>query len=68
VFDRFYRGDRSRSAFTESNGLGLAIVKAIMALHRGAATVSCPQPGWIRFSLDFPWRRWTFAFGSPWRA
>lgn len=54
MFDRFYRGDRSRSAFTESNGLGLAIVKAIMALHRGTATVECPQPGWIRFSLLFP--------------
>ncbi|WP_288392595.1 heavy metal sensor histidine kinase [uncultured Herbaspirillum sp.] len=54
MFDRFYRGDRSRSALTESNGLGLAIVKAIMALHRGTATVECPQPGWIRFSLRFP--------------
>ncbi|WDZ97710.1 heavy metal sensor histidine kinase [Herbaspirillum sp. WKF16] len=54
MFDRFYRGDRSRSAFTESNGLGLAIVKAIMALHRGTATVECPQPGWIRFTLSFP--------------
>ncbi|OWY31183.1 heavy metal sensor histidine kinase [Herbaspirillum robiniae] len=54
MFDRFYRGDRSRSAFTESNGLGLAIVKAIMGLHRGTATVECPQPGWIRFTLSFP--------------
>ncbi|WP_343586231.1 heavy metal sensor histidine kinase [Herbaspirillum sp.] len=54
MFDRFYRGDRSRSAYTESNGLGLAIVKAIMALHRGTATVECPQPGWIRFTLTFP--------------
>jgi two-component system heavy metal sensor histidine kinase CusS len=53
MFDRFYRGDRSRSAFTESNGLGLAIVKAIMALHRGTATVTSPQPGWIRLSLSF---------------
>jgi two-component system heavy metal sensor histidine kinase CusS len=54
VFDRFYRGDQSRSAFTESNGLGLAIVKAIMALHGGSATASCPQPGWVRFELSFP--------------
>jgi two-component system heavy metal sensor histidine kinase CusS len=54
MFDRFYRGDRSRSALTESNGLGLAIVKAIMGLHRGTASVECPQPGWIRFTLNFP--------------
>lgn len=54
MFDRFYRGDTSRSAYTESNGLGLAIVKAIMGLHRGSAAVECPQPGWIRFTLYFP--------------
>jgi len=54
MFDRFYRGDRSRSIHTESNGLGLAIVKAIMALHGGSAAVSSPEPGWLRFSLEFP--------------
>lgn len=54
MFDRFYRGDRSRTGYTESNGLGLAIVKAIMGLHRGSAAVECPQPGWIRFTLRFP--------------
>ncbi|MDB5774006.1 MAG: two-component sensor histidine kinase [Herbaspirillum sp.] len=54
MFDRFYRGDRSRSAFTESNGLGLAIVKAIMILHGGSADVSCSGDGDIRFDLYFP--------------
>lgn len=54
MFDRFYRGDKSRSEYTESSGLGLAIVKAIMALHGGNATVSCSPDGLIRFSLYFP--------------
>ena len=36
LFDRFYRSDAARSAFTESNGLGLAIVRAIMNLHGGS--------------------------------
>jgi len=54
MFDRFYRGDKSRSEYTESSGLGLAIVKAIMALHGGNATVSCSADGLIRFSLYFP--------------
>lgn len=54
MFDRFYRGDKSRSEYTESNGLGLAIVKAIMAVHAGTATVSCSADGWIVFSLFFP--------------
>ncbi|MEO6917536.1 MAG: heavy metal sensor histidine kinase [Collimonas sp.] len=54
LFDRFYRGDKSRSEFTESNGLGLAIVRAIMTVHGGQALVACSGEGLIRFSLVFP--------------
>lgn len=54
MFSRFYRGDRSRSAYTESNGLGLALVKAIMAIHQGSASASVTPDGWIRFVLHFP--------------
>lgn len=54
LFDRFYRGDRSRSALTESSGLGLSIVRAIMLLHQGSATISCTPAGWVEVTLTFP--------------
>jgi len=54
LFDRFYRAEATRERPADSSGLGLAIVKAIMALHRGDATVSCSPSGTIRFELRFP--------------
>ncbi|KAA0892751.1 heavy metal sensor histidine kinase [Pusillimonas sp. ANT_WB101] len=54
MFSRFYRGDKSRSEYTESNGLGLALVQAIMTIHGGSATASASSEGLVRFSLWFP--------------
>ena len=54
VFDRYFRGDASRSDAGGSAGLGLAIVRAIMSLHQGSAAVTSSDAGPTRFTLSFP--------------
>ncbi|WP_306231537.1 sensor histidine kinase [Agrococcus beijingensis] len=53
VFERFARGDRSRSRETGSSGLGLAIVQAIVDAHHGAISLAS-QPGRTAFTVRLP--------------
>lgn len=54
VFDRFYRGRRSRQSRTEGTGLGLAICKEIIRQHRGEiGAVSRPGEG-SKFYFTLP--------------
>jgi two-component system OmpR family sensor kinase len=53
LFERFARGDGSRSRETGSTGLGLAIVAAVVDAHHGAVTVES-EPGRTRFSVRLP--------------
>lgn len=53
LFERFVRGDGSRSRTAGSTGLGLAIVKAIVQAHGGAVTVNS-VPGNTRFTVTLP--------------
>ena len=39
IFERFARGDASRSRHAGSTGLGLAIVQAVVAAHGGTVRV-----------------------------
>jgi signal transduction histidine kinase len=53
IFDRFYRGERSRSRATGGVGLGLPIAHAIVTAHGGAIAIdSAPGQGTtVRVSL-----------------
>ncbi|MFI7005663.1 ATP-binding protein [Streptomyces sp. NPDC050145] len=55
VFERFARGDSSRSRTAGSTGLGLAIVHAVVAAHGGAVTVES-APGRTVFTVHLPAR------------
>jgi two-component system OmpR family sensor kinase len=53
LFERFVRGDSSRSHATGSTGLGLAIVDAVTAAHGGSVGVTS-QPGKTSFTITLP--------------
>ncbi|MFB4423131.1 ATP-binding protein [Streptomyces sp. QL37] len=53
VFERFARGDASRSRHAGSTGLGLAIVQAVVAAHGGLAEVRS-VPGDTVFAVRLP--------------
>jgi two-component system OmpR family sensor kinase len=56
LFERFVRGDGSRSRSAGSTGLGLAIAKAIVEAHGGALEVES-SPSGTRFSMSLPVER-----------
>ena len=54
VFERLYRGDKSRSSKTEGTGLGLAIVKHLVRAHGGEVSVTSDLGRGSRFSFTIP--------------
>jgi two-component system OmpR family sensor kinase len=53
VFERFVRGESSRSRTHGSTGLGLAIVSSIVAAHGGTVDVRS-RPGRTEFEVRLP--------------
>jgi two-component system, OmpR family, sensor kinase len=53
LFERFVRGDSSRSHAAGSTGLGLAIVKAVVTAHHGTVAVTS-RPGRTSFTIRLP--------------
>ncbi|GAA1220951.1 sensor histidine kinase [Prauserella alba] len=53
VFERFARGEASRSRATGSTGLGLAVVSAVVGAHRGTVDLDS-EPGRTVFTVRLP--------------
>lgn len=53
VFERFARGDSSRSRSQGSTGLGLAIVAAVVDAHHGTVSMRS-RPGYTVFTVRLP--------------
>lgn len=54
LFDRFWRGDRSRNRHSGGSGLGLAIVQQIVELHGGNVTAVSPDGAGAVFTMTLP--------------
>ena len=62
VFDRFYRGDPSRSRNTGGTGLGLSICKAIVSRWQGTIEISSELGIGTRVMVRLPVSGAAFSF------
>ena len=53
IFERMYRGDKSREKY-EGSGLGLTIVKKLVAMHQGQIEVESIEGRGSRFTIELP--------------
>jgi len=54
VFERFFRSDRARRAYSGGSGLGLSIVRWIVEAHKGTVEVESPPGRGTTFAVRLP--------------
>lgn len=54
IFERFFKGDKSRRAAIKGNGLGLSIVKKIVDLHHGTIKIQSKLGEGTTFTVSLP--------------
>ena len=57
IWERFYKGDKSRRSGPGGTGLGLVIVKQLVEKHGGFVDVECPPEGGAVFIVSLPLRQ-----------
>ena len=51
IFERFYRGEKSRNRLTGGSGIGLAVVKSIIDFHNGTIEAKSDNKSWSEFII-----------------
>lgn len=54
IWDRFYRGDKTRAASDKGVGLGLSMVKLVAEAHGGSVSCSSAQGQGSAFTVELP--------------
>ncbi|MGB7873482.1 MAG: ATP-binding protein [Anaerolineales bacterium] len=54
IFDRFWRGDKSRARTEGSSGLGLAITKQLVLAHGGTISAKSEEGKGTTFTIELP--------------
>jgi signal transduction histidine kinase len=54
IFERFYRGEKSRSRQHGGAGIGLAIVKELVEAHKGKVGAACTDDGLLQILIELP--------------
>lgn len=54
LFERFYKGDKSRGLHASGAGLGMHISKVLIGVSGGSIRVDSDSASWTEFSFDLP--------------
>ena len=54
LFERFYKGDKSRGIHAKGAGLGMHISKVLLGVSGGSIRVDSDSASWTEFIFDLP--------------